>query len=191
MFSDLLKDIQNKISVSKDEIEKFRSYWKVIQLKKNDFLFRNGQPCKYDSYVVKGSLKAFYLNAKTGNEEILFFAIERWWATDLDSFANQTKSRYNIQALEDSILLQIDFQSFIKLLNEIPKMERYFRIIIESYISAIQWRVISLNSFTAEERYKDFVSQYPKIAQRVPQYLIASYLGITPEFLSRIRAQGM
>ncbi len=189
MFSSLLKDIQNKISVSEDEIEKFRSYWKVIQLKKNDFLFRNGQRCKYDSYVVKGSLKAFYLNTKTGNEEILFFAIEHWWATDLDSFANQTKSRYNIQALEDTILLQIDFQSFSKLLNEIPKMERYFRIILESYISAIQWRIISLNSLTAEERYKDFVSQYPKITQRVPQYLIASYLGITPEFLSRIRAQ--
>ncbi|MDN5213024.1 Crp/Fnr family transcriptional regulator [Fulvivirgaceae bacterium BMA12] len=189
MFGSLLKDIQNKISISEDEIEKFRSYWNVIQLKKNDFLFRNGQVCKCDSYVVKGSLKAFYLNAQTGNEEILFFAIERWWATDLDSFANQTKSLYNIQALEDSILLQIDFQSFTKLLNEIPKMERYFRIILESYISAIQWRIISLNSFTAEERYKDFVSQYPKIIQRVPQYLIASYLGITPEFLSRIRAQ--
>lgn len=189
MVNNLINEIKSKISLKEEDAEKVQSYWKRADLKKNDFLFQNGEVCEHDSYVVKGSLKASYVNAKTGKEEILFFAIENWWATDLDSFTKQTKSLYTIQALEDCTLLQIHFQAFNDLLREVPAMERYFRIILEGYIASLQRRIISLNSFSAEERYRIFVSQYPEINQRVPQYLIASYLGITPEFLSRIRTK--
>lgn len=189
MKNRLIHNIQSIISLTAREVELLSSFWKEKKLLKNEFLFRNGETCHYDSFVISGSLKAFYIHPDTGKEEILFFAIEDWWATDLDSFANKTPSIYNIQALEDSILLQIHFDSLEKLLGKVPKLERYFRLILQGYTTSIQKRIIQFNALTAEERYIEFTRKYPDIVRKVPQYLIASYLGITPEFLSRIRAK--
>jgi len=189
MIRRLINNIQTKIKLTTQEIEILEEFWTEKKLAKNEFLFRNGETCNYDSFVIGGSLKAYFINPTTGKEEILFFAIEDWWATDLDSFANRTKSIYNIRALENSVLVQIHHQSLQKLLDKIPKLEKYFRLILQGYIAAIQNRIILSNAYTAEERYYDFVKKYPVIIQKVPQYLIASYLGITPEFLSRIRSK--
>lgn len=182
----LINNINSKIKLTSQEVDLFNEFWKEKRLVKNEFLFRNGEICQYDSFVISGSFKAFYIHPDTGKEEILFFAIEDWWATDLDSFSNQTPSIYNIQAFENSVLLQIKHHSFEQLLTEIPKLERYFRLILQGYITSIQKRIILTSAHIAEERYAEFVKQYPKIIQKVPRYLIASYLGITPEFLSKI-----
>ncbi|WP_222843716.1 Crp/Fnr family transcriptional regulator [Flagellimonas flava] len=156
-------------------------------LEKGDYLLRNGETCRTDNFVVEGTLKAFYINPETGKEEILYFAIENWWATDIESFQKQKPSIYNIQAIEKTTLLQIRYDSFQKMLEQIPKLERFFRIILENYIGSLQRRIILNNVLDAEQRYLDFLENYPKIAEKVPNYLIASYLGITAEFLSRIR----
>jgi CRP-like cAMP-binding protein len=189
MISPLVHHIQSKVQLTEHEIELLKGYWKEKKLRKHDFLFRNGEVCIHDNFVVQGALKAFYLHPETGNEEVLFFAIEDWWATDLHSFAIKVPSIYNIQALENSVLLQISYESFEKMLDRIPKLERYFRLILQGYTASIQNRIILTNAHNAEYRYLDFAKRYPKIIQKIPQYLIASYLGISPEFLSRIRAK--
>ncbi len=189
MFDDLIAHIQSEIHLTETEVEKFKSFWKVFELSKDDYLLRNGDLCMFDSYVVKGCLKAYCINTKTGKEDILFFATEKWWATDLDSFVNKTPSIYNLKAIENTTMLRISRESFIELLDTLPKLEKYFRIILERYIASMQRRVIILNSYTAEEKYQHFIEQYPSMLQRVPQYLIASYLGVTPEFLSRVRGK--
>jgi CRP/FNR family transcriptional regulator, anaerobic regulatory protein len=189
MITRLIDNMKSIIQLDEQEIALIGNYWQEKTLKKNDYLFRNGELCRYDSFVVSGALKAFYIHPKTGKEEILFFAIEDWWATDLESFTHKTPSIYNIQALEDAVLLQIHQQSFEEMLVKVPRLERYFRLILQGYISAMQKRVILTNAYDAEYRYWEFVKKYPKIIQKIPLYLIASYLGVTPEFLSRIRAK--
>jgi CRP/FNR family transcriptional regulator len=183
----LLENISRHIQLTPKEISVFESFWKEKTFKKGESLLRNGEVCRYDSYVISGALKAFYINAENGNEEILFFAVDDWWASDLDSFTRQKPSIYNIQAIEDTKVLQISYHSFQKLLAEIPSLERYFRLILESYLGALQKRIIYSNIYDAEYRYYDFLKTYPNIVSKVPQYLIASYLGVSAEFISRIR----
>ncbi len=183
----LLRNISRHIHLTEEEIVIFESFWTEKTFEKGDYLLRNGDTCRYDSYVVSGALKAFYYNSKNGNEEILFFAVDDWWASDLDSFSKQKPSIYNIQAIEKTTVLQISHYSFQKLLTDIPRLERYFRIILESYLGTLQKRIIYSNVYDAENRYYDFLETYPNIASKVPQYLIASYLGVSAEFISRVR----
>lgn len=183
----LINSILKYIKLSSVEENLIEGFWTKKHLEKGDYLLRNGEICRTDNFVVNGALKAFYINPKTGNEEILYFAIENWWATDIESFQKQKASIYNIQAIEKTELLQINYHSFQKMLIEIPKLERFFRIILENYLGSLQKRLITNNTLDAEQRYFNFLQNYSKIADKVPQYLIASYLGITAEFLSRIR----
>lgn len=183
----LLKNISKYINLTQDEISAFEGFWTEKTLEKGDYLLRNGDTCRYDSYVVSGALKAFYINTDNGNEEILFFAIDDWWASDLDSFSKQKPSIYNIQAIERTTVLQISHYSFQQLLAEIPRLERYFRLILESYLGVLQKRIIYNNVYDAESRYFTFLENYHNIASKVPQYLIASYLGVSAEFISRIK----
>lgn len=187
MTTQLLSKIKEIIELTENEESQISKYWKLKTIHKNDFLLRNGDVCKYDSYILEGSFKAFRLNPETGKEEILFLAIEDWWASDLESFSNQTASYFNIEALENSKVLQISKISFDLMLDEIPKMEKFFRIILQNYLSTIQKRLLSYNSTNSEQRYLDFVKKYSKLNERMPQYLIASFLGITPEFLSALK----
>lgn len=187
MSEKLLENISKHVSLNPKEKELFHSFWVEKTLNKGDFLLRNGEVCKTDNYVISGALKAYYINPNSGKEEILYFAIDDWWATDITSFQRQIPSIYNIQALEKSRILQIQQLSFQKMLASIPKLERYFRIILESYLGSLQNRIIINHTLSARERLSLFLQNYPKIVNRVPQYLIASYLGITPEFISRIK----
>ncbi|MBC6112925.1 Crp/Fnr family transcriptional regulator [Pedobacter fastidiosus] len=182
----LITNISKHINLTQEEILIFERSWTEKILEKGDYLLRNGDTCRHDSYIVSGALKAFYIT-ENGNEEILFFAIEDWWASDLDSFSKQKPSIYNIQAIEKTTVLQINYYTFQHLLTELPSLEKYFRIILESYLSALQKRIIYNNVYDAESRYYDFLETYPNIASKVPQYLIASYLGVSAEFISRIR----
>ncbi|REC47806.1 Crp/Fnr family transcriptional regulator [Chryseobacterium pennipullorum] len=183
----LIQSISQHVKLSPEEISIFKSFWTERVLEKGEFLLRNGDICRHDSYIVSGVLKAFCINSENGNEEILFLAIDQWWATDILSFSQQKVSIYNIQALEKTRLLQISHHSFQKMLQEIPAMERYFRIILESYLGTMEKRIVLNHMYKAEQKYYHFLETYPGIASRVPQYLIASYLGISPEFISRIR----
>lgn len=187
MKEQLINSISQYIKLSSEEENLIEDYWTEKILEKGDYLLRNGAVCRTDNFVTNGALKAFYINPLTGKEEILYFAIENWWATDIESFQKQKASIYNIQAIEKTELLQINYHSFQKMLIEIPKLERFFRIILENYLGSLQKRLITNNTLDAEQRYFSFIENYSKIADKVPQYLIASYLGITAEFLSRIR----
>ncbi|WP_025763711.1 Crp/Fnr family transcriptional regulator [Dyadobacter tibetensis] len=187
MNEKLLGNISKYISLSLEEINLLEAFWSERTLDKGDYLLRNGSICRTDNYIVSGALKAFYINSDNGKEEILYFSIDDWWATDLHSFQKQTPSIYNIQALEETHLLQISRSDFEVMLAQIPKLERYFRLILEGYLGTLQRRIIQHQVFNAEQRYSDFIEKYPEISDKVPQYLIASYLGISPEFLSRIR----
>ncbi|MGE8533151.1 Crp/Fnr family transcriptional regulator [Chryseobacterium sp. R2ACT005] len=183
----LIKNISQHIKLSPEEISIFKSFWTEKTLEKGEFLLRNGEICRHDSYIISGVLKAFCINADNGNEEILFLAIDHWWATDIASFSKQKASIYNIQAVEKTRLLQISHPSFQKMLEEIPSLEKYFRIILEGYLGTLEKRVVFNHMHKAEQKYYDFLETYPSIASRVPQYLIASYLGVSAEFISRIR----
>ncbi|WP_228457466.1 Crp/Fnr family transcriptional regulator [Chryseobacterium indologenes] len=134
----LLKNISRYITLTEEEVEIFKSFWTEKTLEKGEYLLRNGNVCRYDNYVVSGLLKAFYINAENGNEEILYFSIDDWWASDIDSFSKQRVSVYNIQALEKTTVLQISYHSFQKLLLRIPRLERYFRLILEGYLGVLQ-----------------------------------------------------
>jgi CRP/FNR family transcriptional regulator len=187
MNKQLLKNISKHIKLSSEEWNLFETFWTEKTVAKGDFILRNGETCRTDNYIISGALKAFYINSKNGREEILYFAIDDWWASDIDSFQKQKPSIYNIQALEKTKILQISHYSFKEMLEQIPKLEKYFRIILESYLGSLQKRIIQNNVYDAEQRYFEFIERYPKILDKVPQYLVASYLGISSEFLSRIR----
>ena len=143
---------------------------------------------KYTAFVEKGILRSYTIDEK-GNEHILQFALEGWWLADIDSFFHNNPSIFNMDALEDSELLLITKASYEELLEKVPKLERYFRILLQNNLIATQRRLLGSLSQTAEEKYTKFLSTYTGCMERVPQHMIASYLGITRETLSRIRKQ--
>lgn len=155
---------------------------------KGQYLVQQGDICKYSSYLISGCTKTSYLDAK-GQEHIIMFAVEDWWTSDIGSFVTQTPADYNIQCIEDTEVIQFFYDNQEELLQDIPKLERLFRKMLEKALIASQKRIVRNFSLTAKERYLKFKELYPKIEQRVPQYMIASFLGITKEFLSRIKQQ--
>lgn len=161
---------------------------KVRKFLKGQFVVQQGDVCKYENFVLSGCLKTFYADQE-GQEHIVMFAIENWWTSDLGSFINQTPADFNVQCLENSEVAQISFEDLEQLYSDIPKLERFFRIIIQKGFVASLKRISNNFSLPAKERYLKFREQYPQIEQRVPQYTIASYLGMTKEFLSKIRSQ--
>ncbi len=155
---------------------------------KGQYLVQQGDVCKYTSFVISGCTKMFYMDNE-GQEHIAMFSIKDWWSSDLGSFITQTPADYNIQCIENTEVFQFPHHTQEELFKEIPKLERFFRIILEKALVASQKRIIRNFSLTAKERYLNFKNLYPTIEQRVPQYMIASYLGITKEFLSKIKSK--
>ncbi|WP_299160647.1 Crp/Fnr family transcriptional regulator [uncultured Tenacibaculum sp.] len=155
---------------------------------KDQYIAQQGDVCKTVNFIVSGCTKTFYMNLE-GQEHVIMFSIEDWWASDLGSFITQTPSDFNVQCIENTQLIQFTFDNLEELYAEIPKLERVFRKIVERAFVASQKRIVRNFSLSAKERYLIFKSTYPKIEQRVPQYMIASYLGITKEFLSKIKSQ--
>lgn len=182
----LLKYIRQYIELTQDEEAKLVLKIKIRKVSKGQFIVRNGDICKYENFVLAGCLRSFYIDNE-GQEHIVMFALENWWTADLGSFITQKPADLNVQCLEDSELVQIHYDDLQNLYVEIPKLERFFRIIIQKAFVAAQKRIVNNFSMEATSRYLQFREQYPDIEQRVPQYMIASYLGITKEFLSKIR----
>ncbi|MGM5469936.1 Crp/Fnr family transcriptional regulator [Flavobacteriaceae bacterium LMO-SS05] len=155
---------------------------------KDQYIVQQGDVCKSVNFIISGCTKTFYMDLE-GQEHIVMFSIEDWWTSDLGSFITQTPADLNIQCLENTQLIQFTYDNLEDLYQAIPKLERLFRKIVERAFVASQKRIVRNFSLTAKERYQTFKTTYPKIEQRVPQYMIASYLGITKEFLSKIKSQ--
>lgn len=188
MYDAILAHVGQFIELEPDETEFFKSQLRYKLIRKRQYLVQAGDVCKFDSFVIKGCLRTYFVDDRA-NEHVVQFAVENWWTGDLYSFLTQSPAAYNTDALEDAELLQIDQASLDTLYERVPKFERFFRILSQRAFIAAEQRVIATISQTAEERYRHFLDRYPGLDQRVPQHLIASYLGITPEFLSRIRRQ--
>jgi CRP-like cAMP-binding protein len=186
MFKVLLTHIQNKVDLTREEKVELQSFFVFKKLRKKQYLLQEGETCKYISFVRKGLLKSYFLDEK-GGEHINLFAFEGWWISDFNSFINQEKAVLNIDAIEETELLMINRDDYEKLMVKIPAMERYFRILYQNSLVTKDNRLIVSSGFTAEEKYSQLIKNDPEIIKRVPHNLIASYLGLAPETVSRIR----
>lgn len=188
MFEFLHQKVSETISITDEEFEYAKTLFIPKKLRKKRFLLEDGDPCIYTTFVEKGLLRSFTVDEK-GNEHILQFGMHGWWVADLYSFLTGEPSEYNIEALEDSELLLITKSSWDLLLKEVPPFERYFRILIQNNLIATQRRLMGTMTTTAEDRYNKLMQDFPDISQKVPQHMIASYIGVTRETLSRLRSQ--
>lgn len=188
MYSNLFKHINKFIDLNEDEEQILISLLKSVAVKKKSFLLEEGQVCRDNYFIVKGCFRLYFLDIK-GAEQTIQFAIENWWLTDYTSYQNQTASNFYIQAVENTEAVIIEYHQQEELFKKLPKLERYFRMVLQRAHSASQMRIKYFFSMTAEERYHHFNKLFPEFVQRVPQYMLASYLGFTPEFLSKIRAK--
>lgn len=184
----LLYFLKNWAGISEEEEPIILSAFETVSIKKKKDVLIAGTPCKYLYFITKGCLRSFYVDSK-GVEHIYQIRMENGWISDLESFFTQEPAKYTIEALEDSEMLRISFDRMEQLYREVPKLERYFRILFQkAYINALK-RLNASMWDTALERYNDMLKEQPDMFQRVPLVYIASYLGITPESLSRIRKQ--
>jgi CRP-like cAMP-binding protein len=188
MYPELLSHIKKFVSLSIDEEQLLCDKLEPKILKKKEFLLRPGKLCPGNYFVVKGCLRLYFVNDKL-TEQIIQFAIENWWMADHDSLSNKQPSQCYIQAVEPCELLLLTEKNRVLLFEQIPKLESYFGIIMQKAFVAAQRRIGFIFNQTEEERYRHFAKLFPEFIQRVPQYMLASYLGFTPQFLSRIRAK--
>lgn len=188
MHEVLLKNIAAFIELSDKEKAYFLSLLVPKKLRRRQYHVQAGELCRYEAYVLKGILRQYYID-DSGTEHTISFAMEDWWISDMYGFITGNPSLTNIEAIEECELILIEKNNFEKLLLDIPQFERFFRIKLQRAFVAHQRRIIENMSMPALQRYLHFVEQYPSLEQRVPQKLIASYLGITPESLSRVRKQ--
>ena len=185
-FDLLISSVSRRISLTAEEIEFFTSLLRSKSLANGEFLLREGEVCRHESFVIRGCLKTYYLD-ENGFEHIIDFCIEEWWADDLYSFLTQTQSKSNIKATEDTDILQIGKTDLELLYQKIPKFERFFRILFQNaYITQREQINLALSA-SAGERYLLFLKKKPYAEKRFSQKDIASYLGVTPQFLSTLK----
>jgi len=187
-YRSLLQHIASRVHLQPEEEAYICSVFRLRKLLPRQYLLAQGEICWYESYVCEGLLRSFHVDEK-GNEHTLHFALEDWWISDLHSFLREEPARRNIISLERSVVLQIDLKHREELLHHIPKMERFWRILNESASMAQDRRIMDNISLSGIERYRALLKKYPHIEQRLPQKHIASFLGMTPVFLSQIRKE--
>lgn len=187
MFEQIDQSISRHIQLTAEELELFHSLLKYKKVRKKNFLLQEGEICDFEAFIIKGCIRSYYIN-KEGTETILLFAVEGWWVSDLSSFSDQTPSNMFIETIEDCELLMIDYKHKMQLFEKVPKFEKFFRILVQRSLGVLQKRFYASVSQTAEERYLAFTEKYPHILQRVPQHQIARYIGVSPEFLSKVRS---
>ncbi|WP_017257707.1 Crp/Fnr family transcriptional regulator [Pedobacter arcticus] len=185
-MDNFIKHINKFTTISQPEIETLKSATKTISIKKKDLLLKEGEICRANYFVEKGCLRLYFINEK-GSEQIIQFALENWWLTDYMSFNNSSPAQFYIQAVEDCTIIAIARNEQDKLLTEIPTLEKYFRKVLQIAYAASQNRLKFLYGYSKEESYLHFTNSFPAFVQRIPQYMLASYLGFTPEYLSELR----
>lgn len=188
MFTLLHQKITEIVTLSDEEFDLLKNLFVPKKLRKRQYLLQEGDVCKYQAFVEKGILRSYTLDDK-GAEHVLQFATEGWWIADLSSYLTGEPSPFHIDAIEDAELLLINKASWNDALEKIPQLERYFRILIQNHLIATQKRLMQSLSDTAEVKYLRYIQLYPDCLQRIPQHMIASYLGVTRETLSRLRRQ--
>lgn len=182
----LVQHFSTYITLTEKEIELLTLMTRIHTIKKNDFIVKEGEICMYDSFVVKGCLKIFQTD-ENGKEHIISFAIENWWALDMYSFIGKLPAVYSIQAMEDTELIQFTREQYDLRYEVIPKLNMFTRKMLERSYVAQQTRILENISLNVEDNYKNFVKKYPNLESRISQKQVASYLGVTPEFLSRLK----
>ncbi|MEL6483826.1 MAG: Crp/Fnr family transcriptional regulator [Bacteroidota bacterium] len=182
----LLKNIQKHVQLTPSEQAKVLSFFNAEGVSKKEEVLVQGKPCNTFCFVEIGSLRAYHTNVD-GKESTVMFAVEDWWITDMGAFMNQSPAQLSLEALEDSKLFILDREAFDTLVRELPQLESYFRILFQRAYIREQQRMLDAISISLEERYLRFLNKYPKIVAKVTQKQIASYLGVTPEFLSMVK----
>lgn len=182
----LIDYFNRHLPLDEREIAFVEKVFKARRVRRRQFILQEGEICKHYTYVLEGCFR-MYMVDNNGKEHNLQFGIENWWIGDIGSFHTDTPTRLNVEALENSIVLQINKDDQLKLFTEYPKFNRIFRVLSENAIVGLQRRVLQNISSTAEERYLDFLERYPLLFNRISNVQIASFLGVTPEFLSTIR----
>ncbi|WP_293886686.1 MULTISPECIES: Crp/Fnr family transcriptional regulator [unclassified Sphingobacterium] len=186
IYENILKNVSKCITLTAEEIAQFTGILTTKKFPKKTMLLNEGEICQFEGYVQKGCVRIYYLD-ENGFEVTLAFAVEDWWISDIASFHYHTPSSLYMETLEDSEFLMLTPDTKERLLETIPKFERVFRMLVQRRLAVLQNRLIHTMAKPAADRYLEFIALYPTISQRVPQYYIASYLGVSPEFVSIIR----
>lgn len=188
MYELLRKHFNKYVQLSNEEFERSVTYFTHRKFKKHQYILQEGEISRYENYILSGCTKSFEVD-EAGNEHIIQFGLEDWWVGDMYSYLTGTLSMLNIACLEDTEVLQITNENHDRMCSDIPKLERHFRKLVQNaYSNSIQ-RIYSSLSKPALQRYEEFIAKYPDIEKRISNNLIASYLGITPQSLSRLRSQ--
>jgi len=182
----LQQHIKKIAGIPAADTREIASFFRQIQVKKKENLLREGMVCGLNYFVEQGCLRLFF-TGHNGTEHTVQFALENWWLSDYTSFSTQRPSEFYIQAVEPSTVMVITCQAQEDMLERFPAMERYFRLIHQRVHGATQFRMKAMHDQSRKELYESFSSRFPEFVQRVPQYLLASYLGFTPEYLSQLR----
>ncbi len=182
----LIQNIKDLVSLNEAETSLITDAFNPVELKKKQFLLKQGEYSNHMRFIAEGCLKVFDVD-DAGNEHILQFGIKGWWVNDLYAYLTEQPATYYIQAITNSVVLQIHRTELNKLFDQIHMIDRFFRVKTQNGYVALQERTMHTMSKTAEQRYHEFITRYRNIEQQIPQYMIASYLGITPEHLSVIR----
>ncbi len=182
----LVEHLRKHINPDEDEINYLRNLLRLVQVKRKQFILRESEVCKYSTFILKGCLRGYTIDA-CGLEHVLSFAPPGWWIADMNSLITQKPGILNIEAMETTEVLQLSKVNQETLCREIPKFEHFFRIITENSLVSIQNRLTDNLSLSAEDRYRKFSDKYPLLVQNLPQKYIASYLGVTAEFFSKMK----
>jgi CRP-like cAMP-binding protein len=182
----LINYFNNFLPLDQEEKSAVEEFFKERKIKRRQFILQEGEVSRYNTFIVEGCFKMYFVD-HNGKEHNLQFAIENWWIGDIGSFHSEEPSKLHIEAIENSVILQIKKEDQLKLFVDYPKFNRIFRVFTENAMVGLQQRTIQNISSTAEERYLDFLKRYPQFFNRISNVQIASYLGVTPEFLSTIR----
>ncbi|MGE9311388.1 Crp/Fnr family transcriptional regulator [Niabella sp. CJ426] len=189
-FELLLQSISKRVTLNEEDQKTFTSFFRTKKLKKKTFLYQEGDVQQHIAFINSGCLRSYSID-KNGTEHILQFAPAGWWIADMQSLLNNAPSNLSIDAIEDSEVFLIKQSEIEDMYQALPQMERYFRILAERSLATSQQRLIDALSLTAVERYNNFCIRYPSLIQSIPQKYVASYIGITPEFMSKMLSQPM
>lgn len=190
MYQNIHQYIERFVSLNSEEISIVNECLSLKSFPKKTVLLNAGDVCNFEAYVLKGCIREYFID-KRGVELTLEFAVEDWWVSDITSFEHQTPSMMYIETLEDCQLLVLSRESKDELLRRVPKLERMFRLMIQRHLAVVQKRLLRTVTYSAMDKLNEFLKRYPTLPNRVPQHYIASYLGITPEFLSKLRKRQM
>jgi CRP-like cAMP-binding protein len=185
-FSALINYVSRHIALTDEEKAYYASLLRIKKVKKKQFIVQPDFVCTHRTYILKGAMRSYLIDGN-GQDHTISFAIEDWWIADFNSYIFQTPATLFVEAMEDSTLIQISYEHEQQLLEKYPKFEKFYRILAQNGYAFLQRRILSDISLKAAERYEHFMAKYPLVAARIPQYALASYLGISHELLSKIR----